>query len=346
MQLMHVYVQKSTRTTRRCARSCARVSGRSPGVLNQRWVPVSSGASPRRGSPDSGPRTTGRPSPPGSVVSAGGPATAVAAPESKRGAPRRSRSRDSTAADCSSGAVGLTRTSGRPSAIAVWKRTSRSAAIAAAVRTRTTPTPRWSAAPNPRARTASVMRRPPRRKARSTAAVPVAYPTAIATVDPLAALTAITAARTGPAQGGVEQPERGAGEQPAPDAVTRPRAGVGDEAREPGRAGGDGVRERRDEDDETEGEERADRERPGEPDPEAHTVDDLGEADDRHRERDDETRDDAERPAAPAGRPGGEERREDREHARAERGPRPGEDGDEREEEHRPQSPRRSLARG
>src|SRR5580704_7270045 len=42
MQLMHVYVQKSTSTTR--PRSDGSVSGRSPGVLNQSSVSVNSGA--------------------------------------------------------------------------------------------------------------------------------------------------------------------------------------------------------------------------------------------------------------------------------------------------------------
>src|SRR5438128_12639048 len=44
MQLMHVYVQKSTSTTR--PRSEASVSGLPPGVLNQRWVSANSGAAP------------------------------------------------------------------------------------------------------------------------------------------------------------------------------------------------------------------------------------------------------------------------------------------------------------
>ncbi len=49
MQLMHVYVQKSTSTTR--PRSPASESGLSPGVLNQSSVSVNSGAWPRSFSP-------------------------------------------------------------------------------------------------------------------------------------------------------------------------------------------------------------------------------------------------------------------------------------------------------
>src|ERR1035437_1171703 len=45
MQLMHVYVQKSTSTT--CPRSEPSESGFSPGVLNQRWGSVKGGAAPR-----------------------------------------------------------------------------------------------------------------------------------------------------------------------------------------------------------------------------------------------------------------------------------------------------------
>ena len=45
---MHVYVQKSTSTT--WPRSPASVSGLSPGVLNQSWLSVKSGAVPRSGS--------------------------------------------------------------------------------------------------------------------------------------------------------------------------------------------------------------------------------------------------------------------------------------------------------
>src|SRR3989442_3738333 len=45
MPLMHVYVQKSTSTTR--PRSEASASGVPPGVLNQRSVSVKSGAAPR-----------------------------------------------------------------------------------------------------------------------------------------------------------------------------------------------------------------------------------------------------------------------------------------------------------
>src|SRR5271155_3202537 len=48
MQLMHVYVQKSTSTTR--PRSELSGSGRSPGVLNQSSVSVNSGAAPSSGS--------------------------------------------------------------------------------------------------------------------------------------------------------------------------------------------------------------------------------------------------------------------------------------------------------
>src|SRR6202035_1124881 len=47
MQLMHVYVQKSTSTT--WPRSCWRLRGRLPGVLNHCSVLVKFGATPRTG---------------------------------------------------------------------------------------------------------------------------------------------------------------------------------------------------------------------------------------------------------------------------------------------------------
>ena len=92
-----------------------RLSGCPPGVLNQRWLPVKSGAAPRRGS--FAPATPSRP---------------VAA-TAKRDGPRRSSSRLDTACDVSRLCVGLTSAAGRWSAIADWKRTSRFVAIATPV---------------------------------------------------------------------------------------------------------------------------------------------------------------------------------------------------------------------
>ena len=195
MQLMQVYVQKSTSTTR--PRSDASVSGRSPGVLNQRWVSANSGASPRSLSP----RASAS-----SVASLAflGAAFGFVPSANLAPCPAISLRRLSTAFDFSSPAV--TFTSGMCSATYWSKRTSKPAMIARAVRSITAPSVRCSVGPRPAARTRSNNLRPLSVSASSTAALPSEYASATATVLPLAALTDMTAARIGPAQGVYTKP--------------------------------------------------------------------------------------------------------------------------------------------
>src|SRR5207248_1048568 len=159
--------------------------GRSPGVLNQRWLPTNSGAAPRAGSDDRF-------------------AAGEAAEESNRGCPLISASRRSTADVLSRPFAGSTANDGKWLARAVWKRTSRLAAISPAVTIRTTPTARWSRGPRAADLTPAASRRPPSVSTSSTAAVPALYATASAMIStelPRVTPTETTAARIGPAQG-------------------------------------------------------------------------------------------------------------------------------------------------
>ena len=167
MQLMQVYVQKSTSTT--CPRRAARVSGRPSGVLNQRSVEVKSGAGPRSGR--GGVLTPGMDTPAG-----GGMGTLAAScwRWAKREGARREARRCCTAWLFSSDRVGSTRKAGRLASRASdsSKRTSRLAAMASPVRISTAPRVRSTSWPLAKRRTRPMTARPPSPKSKSTAASP------------------------------------------------------------------------------------------------------------------------------------------------------------------------------
>ena len=151
MQLMQLYVQKSTSTTR--PRSADIVSGRPPGVLNHVCVSVKSGAAPSTGS--------------GALrVACARPACALA-----RCAPRSEASPRLAAALVSSELLGLTRNDGRSLATAVSKRVSRSKSISVATHTITAPIAIWKRSLLGASR--EVSRRPPSMRTYSAAAEPM-----------------------------------------------------------------------------------------------------------------------------------------------------------------------------
>ena len=167
---MHVYVQKSISTTR--PRSAASDSGLE---LNQRCVPVKSGAVPSTGSFERGP---------------------VGARSANFGAGRMPLSRLPTDLESSSPAARLA--FGAWSAIAFSARTSSCAAIATAVTISTAPSARCTFSVR------GSSRRPPSISTSSTIAEPAAYAaamTSVRSVVPVVAPTEITAARIGPAHG-------------------------------------------------------------------------------------------------------------------------------------------------
>ena len=167
--------------------------------------------------------------------------------------------------------------------------------------------------------------------ASSTAAEPSAYATATATERPGRRAHRDHGREDRAGARRVDEPERGAHDEARREAVAaRARAEArqpGERRLEPGRDAGEQQRE-------AEPGEHDDGERPQRIGPEADAADDLGDADDRHRERHGQPEHDPERTAPAAGAAGRQQGRQDRQHARAERGARAGEQREGEQDEH------------
>ena len=130
---------------------------------------------------------------------------------------------------------------------------------------------------------------------------------------------------------GVDEPERGADAETADEPVAAGARAVAGERRQPAL---DAVGEPRREQQRAEAEQHQHGDRAQGAAAQADAVDQLGDPDDRDRERDGEAEHDPERPPPPAGGAGRQQRRQDRQHARRERRAGAGDHGEEHEERH------------
>ena len=211
------------------------------------------------------------------------------------------------------------------------KLTSSSVAIATAVMTMIAPSVRCSAGPRPARRMRSNRLRPPSVSASST--TPGAERVGDRHRDgaPRRRADRDDGRQDRSGAGGVDEPERGADEQPGGEPVA---ARVRAEARQPRHTRLQAVGEPRHDQRQAGDEQHRDGEIAQRVRAEADAADDLGDADDRDRERDDQPEHDPQR-SAPAADPAGRQQRgQHRQHARGQRGAGPGEDGEPDQDDH------------